>query len=276
MAVNKKSFVLYSDSKSIIDQLPDELAGRLLKHIFAYVNDENPVSDDFMLNIIFEPFKIYLKRDLKKYEGTKDKKSEGGQMGNLKRYHIDLFSKVALKELTLKEAVIIANDRKASHSDRIPSHTIASSSIASHSEEKESVCEANTSHSEEKESKIVALRENGSVKLPVSVSVSVSDSIINTNNNNKAKNKNVVVADGLKLPENENWRNVIAQGYKIKPESVPAKLDEFLSHLDRKMVVYNSKHEFVNHFTNWLPKIQKVIPATGNMINFNGMVKGVL
>lgn len=40
MATGKKSFVLYSDSKSIIDLLTNEQAGLLLKTLFAYVNDE--------------------------------------------------------------------------------------------------------------------------------------------------------------------------------------------------------------------------------------------
>jgi hypothetical protein len=43
MAENKKGFVLYADQKSIIDMLPNEKAGELIKHIFAYVNDENPI-----------------------------------------------------------------------------------------------------------------------------------------------------------------------------------------------------------------------------------------
>ena len=79
MAHDKKSFVLYSDNYGLIKQLPDEIAGRLLKHIFSYVNDENPVSDDLLLNIAFEPIKMQLKRDLKKYELIKEKRSIAGK-----------------------------------------------------------------------------------------------------------------------------------------------------------------------------------------------------
>ena len=79
MAENKKSFVLYADNYGLIKQLPDDVAGRLLKHIFAYVNDENPVSDDLLLNIAFEPIKMALKRDLKKYEQIKEKRSLAGK-----------------------------------------------------------------------------------------------------------------------------------------------------------------------------------------------------
>jgi hypothetical protein len=79
MAENKKSFVLYSDSQGLINQLPDEVAGRLLKHIYAYVNDENPISTEILLNIAFEPIKMQLKRDLVKWENQLKQRSEAGK-----------------------------------------------------------------------------------------------------------------------------------------------------------------------------------------------------
>lgn len=78
MAENKKSFVLYSDSKGLIDQLPDDIAGRLFKHIFAYVNDEDPVSDELILNIAFEPIKTQLKRDLVKWSNQTEQRRQAG------------------------------------------------------------------------------------------------------------------------------------------------------------------------------------------------------
>lgn len=78
MAENKKSFVLYSDSQGLVNQLPDEVAGRLLKHIYAYVNDENPISDELLLNIAFEPIKMQLKRDLIKWETQIEQRRQAG------------------------------------------------------------------------------------------------------------------------------------------------------------------------------------------------------
>jgi hypothetical protein len=177
---------------------------------------------------------------------------------------------VILKEISLDEAVKIAENRKTSHSDK--KESIITVPLKTVTVPLKTVTVQN-----ETVTVLDSMGEKNNGFIPVSDSVSVSVSVSDKeNNNNKAKNKNVVVVDGLKLPENENWRNLISQGYKIKPELIPAKLDEFLDHLDRKMVVYDSKQDFVNHFTNWLPKIQKAIPATGNMINFNGMIKGVL
>lgn len=79
MAENKKSFVLYTDSQGLVNQLPDEIAGRLFKHIYSYVNDENPISNELLLNIAFEPIKMQLKRDLKRWEETKEGRSVAGK-----------------------------------------------------------------------------------------------------------------------------------------------------------------------------------------------------
>ena len=79
MAEDKKSFVLYSDQRSIIEMLPDDKAGILLKHIFAYVNDENPINNDPLVLLAFEPIKLQMKRDLIKWLATKDVRSTAGK-----------------------------------------------------------------------------------------------------------------------------------------------------------------------------------------------------
>jgi len=78
MAKDKTSFVLYSDSKSIIDLMSNEDAGLLLKTLFAYVNDENPIIDK-SIALVFEMIKLQLKRDLKKWEQTKEGRSIAGK-----------------------------------------------------------------------------------------------------------------------------------------------------------------------------------------------------
>ena len=81
MAKDKKSFILYCDQQGVFNQLPDEIAGKLIKHIFAYVNDENPICDDLLLSIAFEPIKLQLKRDLVKYDQYIDKQKVNGSKG---------------------------------------------------------------------------------------------------------------------------------------------------------------------------------------------------
>ena len=81
MAKDKKSFILYCDQQGLFNKLPDEIAGKLIKHIFAYVNDENPIATDLLLEIAFEPIKLQLKRDLRKYDEYIDKQRINGAKG---------------------------------------------------------------------------------------------------------------------------------------------------------------------------------------------------
>ena len=75
MAEDKKGFVLYADQKDIFNDLTNEEAGILIKHIFLYVNDENPVLNDRLIDMAFKPIKQQLKRDLVKYESVKERNS---------------------------------------------------------------------------------------------------------------------------------------------------------------------------------------------------------
>ena len=85
MAKDKKSFVLYSDQRNVIDLLTDEQAGKLLKHLFAYVNDEEPKLTDQLITIAFEPIKQQLKRDLIKWGETREHRSRAGKISAEKR-----------------------------------------------------------------------------------------------------------------------------------------------------------------------------------------------
>lgn len=79
MATNKKSFLLYCDIIHTIEKLSDEQAGKLLKHILRYVNDQDPIAEDVLTEIAFEPIKQNLKRDLVKYEGIRLKNKENAE-----------------------------------------------------------------------------------------------------------------------------------------------------------------------------------------------------
>ena len=72
MAKDKNGFVLYKDLLPTIKKLVERdranktnYAGELFLHILEYVNDENPVPIDFIIEMAFEPIKQTLKRDLK-------------------------------------------------------------------------------------------------------------------------------------------------------------------------------------------------------------------
>jgi len=77
---NKKTFQLFVDNKWLFDKLPDDKAWQLIKHIFAYVNDEHPKTDDLVINVAFEPIKLQLKRDLEKRKETCEKNSKNWKL----------------------------------------------------------------------------------------------------------------------------------------------------------------------------------------------------
>lgn len=86
MARDKKGFMMYADQKELFDQLPDDKAGRLIKHIFSYVNDENPQTDDMIISIAFTPIKQQLKRDLAKWEDKRQQYRDAGLASAEARY----------------------------------------------------------------------------------------------------------------------------------------------------------------------------------------------
>jgi hypothetical protein len=88
MAENKKSFIAYVDWKETFDSLPDDKAGQLIKHIFAYINDENPKSNDILINAVFANIKHTLKRDLRKYEIIREKRVIAGKASADKKQHV--------------------------------------------------------------------------------------------------------------------------------------------------------------------------------------------
>jgi len=79
MAPNKKSFILYADIETILENLPREIKGDLFQMIVDYVNDKNPTTEDVLLKTAFAPIKSQLKRDLVKWVEIREKRSFAGQ-----------------------------------------------------------------------------------------------------------------------------------------------------------------------------------------------------
>lgn len=135
MAVEKKSFILYSDLITTVEKLvikdreqKTNYAGELFLHVLQYVNDQNPIPVDFIIEIAFDPIKKQLKRDLEKYEEIKEEKSINGRVGNLKRWNNDLYILYKTDKITLEDAEEKALYRKTSlsdNSDRMATKPIA-------------------------------------------------------------------------------------------------------------------------------------------------------
>lgn len=79
MAEGKNAIIVYADWKKKFESLTDDEAGRLIKHFFRYVNDENPVAPDRITELSFIDIEQSLKRDLKKWENTLEGRSKAGK-----------------------------------------------------------------------------------------------------------------------------------------------------------------------------------------------------
>ena len=108
MATDKKSFLLYCDLIHTVDQLTNEQAGDLFKHILKYVNDQDPQTDNVITRIAFEPIKQALKRDLLKYESIRQRNSENAR----KRWDATAYDR-------------IPNDTKNADSDSVSDSVIS-------------------------------------------------------------------------------------------------------------------------------------------------------
>lgn len=101
MATEKNSFLLYCDTIHTIEKLSDVDAGQLLKHILRYVNDKEPVTDNPLVEIAFEPIRQSLKRDLVKYENIRTRNSENAK----KRWNATAYDRIPNLPNNTKNAV---------------------------------------------------------------------------------------------------------------------------------------------------------------------------
>ena len=77
----RKSFILHIDSLSILEKMPDEMAGKFIKILNQY-NKTGEVPDmDFALEMAVEPFLNQFKRDNDKYKKTVQRNREKGSLG---------------------------------------------------------------------------------------------------------------------------------------------------------------------------------------------------
>ena len=241
MAEEKKGFLVYCDLIHTVKLLPDEIAGKLFKHLLAYVNDENPITDNLMVSLAFEPIKQSLKRDLKKWEGKKEGYSNNGKIGNLKRYNKDIYEKFKNDEITLDEALELAEVRKSSPPDQPRSPTIAK----------------------------LAVKDSVSVSVNDRVNVNVKDNVI-VNDILPLKVNPNKVNEVLKMFDETNFKQkeII---YKTNKENIRIKLLEFLETESLNDTFVNKPlGNVIKHFFNWLQyrKPREVVSKDNSVPNW--------
>lgn len=72
----KKSFIFYSNWAEMIAELPDEVAGKLVKMICVYTLTGNTIKTDSTVSAIFKSIKPLLDRDTEKYQKKVDRIAE--------------------------------------------------------------------------------------------------------------------------------------------------------------------------------------------------------
>ena len=80
MQLNKKSFILYTDSLNVLDDLSDEDAGKIFKAIHSYHSD-GTYQLDGLLNAVFTPFKTIFEKNEEKYQSVVERNKENGKKG---------------------------------------------------------------------------------------------------------------------------------------------------------------------------------------------------
>lgn len=75
---DKKSFIAYKNWKSTFDELSNEDAGKLVKHIFEYVNGSDEKSDSGLIRAVFANIKDTIDRDIEKWENQLEQRRLAG------------------------------------------------------------------------------------------------------------------------------------------------------------------------------------------------------
>lgn len=81
----KNSFILYTDQKEVVDKLTDEQAGKLMKALYQYSENGTMPELDTLLEIAIIPIKQSIDKNNEKWEEERQKRSEAGRLGGLKK-----------------------------------------------------------------------------------------------------------------------------------------------------------------------------------------------
>ena len=85
MAEGKKKIIFYTNWCDTFKKLSDEEAGRLIKHFCEYVTDQDPEPPDRITDLLFDPIKDTLKRDLEKWKERQNVNKINGSKGGRPR-----------------------------------------------------------------------------------------------------------------------------------------------------------------------------------------------
>lgn len=262
MAEDKNGFLLYADYIHIFEKLNDKEAGQLVKHLFRYVNDENPKAPNRVVELSFVAIKQQLKRDLKAYEKTKVTKSEAGVIGNLKRWHADLYDQFRKKKISLEEAVRIAEDRRGSHCDKNIANIAVNGNdtvtVNVNESEREGDTRAHENLSDEKPEKNSAEKGEASAGIPPKGTWPQSNQTVLPRGPSQPVQR--LDQHRAHFVQAVSWQEALCMKHKCRPDELPALFEKFFLHLRTQSKENIPQQEAVSYFDSWMGKNYK--PAT--------------
>lgn len=204
MAEGKKKVIVYIDWIDQFKDLTDEEAGKLIKHFFAYVNDLNPVSDR-LTELLFNPIKATLKRDLEAWEKKQGINRENGKKGGRPK-----------------------NTEKTSESENNPNNPVGY--FKTHDNPKKGVSDS--------DSDSVINNYTPSIDEFVAYAISLKP---NVNVENVKLKYNAWLVDGWnvnrggKKYEIKNWKNTLSNTIQYLGEVAPQQIDPLVAHVEAQI-----------------------------------------
>jgi hypothetical protein len=81
MEEKKKGCIIYADLIHTVKKLPKDNQAELFMAILEYINGETPVIESLLVDVVFEPIKRQIVRDIEKYHNVSQKNRENGRKG---------------------------------------------------------------------------------------------------------------------------------------------------------------------------------------------------
>ena len=113
--MSKKSFILFQEYKENLSSLSQNQKGDLLDAIFAF-NDDDEIDLEPLTKMAFS----FIKSDLQRNKESWNRSIVSGKIGNLKKYHEEIYKKYNSGELTLEKAENMAYPHKREINSRPP------------------------------------------------------------------------------------------------------------------------------------------------------------
>jgi hypothetical protein len=129
MTHEKDTFIMYGKMlRGFREKMSNDQFCMLFDAILEFNETGKEASLPFGLDIAFEVVKEQMIRDNEKWHTVKEERSNSGRIGNLKRWHPEIFKKYEKGEISLDEAENIAKSH-SDNSDRERSQSIANIAV---------------------------------------------------------------------------------------------------------------------------------------------------